>query len=66
MIPNPYLHEKLVQTHHVDLLREAEQQRLLIHLPRYRESWIRHLVRKLGVLLVALGTSLQRFEPARE
>jgi hypothetical protein len=57
MMPNPYLFEKLAHAHHEDLLRESEQQRRLVHLPYYRESWRRHLVRKLGVLLVALGTS---------
>lgn len=62
MLPNYYLQEKLIQAHYEDLLRQAEQQRLLAHLPRYRESLARHLTGKLGVLLVALGTSLQRLE----
>ena len=66
MMPNPYLYEKMIQAHHEDLLRESEQQQLLAHLPRDCESLIRQLAGKLGSLLVALGTSLQRLEPGRE
>ncbi len=66
MMSNPYLYEKMVQAHHMDLLHESEQQRLLAHLPRDRESSIQQLAGKLGSLLVALGTSLQRREPERE
>jgi hypothetical protein len=33
MIPNSFLSEKLAQAHHEDLLREAEQQRLVAQLP---------------------------------
>ena len=62
MLPNYYLQEKLIQAHHEELLRQAEQQRLLAHLPGYRESLARHLTGKLGILLVALGTRLQRLE----
>jgi hypothetical protein len=36
MLPNSYLYEKLVTAHHEDLLHEAQQQRLLVHHPRYR------------------------------
>ncbi len=66
MLPNYYLQEKLLQAHHQELLRQAEQQRLLAHLPRDRQSLARQLAGKLAVLLVSLGTSLQRLESERE
>jgi len=47
MMPNPYLYEKLAHAHHEKLLREAEQQRLLVPLPQYRESWLRHWLENL-------------------
>lgn len=66
MLPNYYLQEKWLQAHHEELLRQAEQQRLLAQLPPDRQSLARQLAGKLGVLLVALGTSLQQLEPERE
>ena len=62
MLPTPYLHEKVVQAQHEELLRQAEQQRFLAHLPGDCESLAGHLTAQLGVLLVALGTHLQRLE----
>ncbi len=66
MIPNPHLYEKLAQAHHEDLLREAKQRCLLAHLPPHRKSLARQLPGKLGVLLVALGTSVLRLKPQYE
>jgi hypothetical protein len=66
MLPNYYLQKKVLQAHREELLRQAEQQRLLAHLPRDLQSLARQLAGKLGVLLVALGTNLQRLEPERE
>ena len=34
MMPNYYIHERLAQDHHQDLLREAEHERLLAQLPQ--------------------------------
>jgi hypothetical protein len=62
VLPTPYLQEKLVQAHREELLRQAEQQRFLAHLPGDRESLAGYLTAQLGVLLVALGTHLQRLE----
>jgi hypothetical protein len=39
MMPNLCLSEKLAQSHHEDLLREAEQQRLVAQLPELGRSW---------------------------
>jgi len=57
-----YLLEKLRQAHYQELLREAEQERLLAQLPRHRQSTIKRAAGKLGVLLLKLGTRLKQFE----
>ena len=57
-----YLDEKVRQGRYPDLLREAEKQRLLAQLPRYRQSTIRSAAGKLGVLLLKLGSRLKQFE----
>lgn len=62
MAPNVYLNEKVRQAHYQDLLREAEKQRRLAHLPRYHRSTIRRAIGKLGVLLLKLGTWLKQME----
>jgi hypothetical protein len=62
MIPNPYLSEKVAQAHREDLLREAEQLRLLARLSRPSRSVSRRAVGKLGMLLLSLGARLKRFE----
>ena len=56
MLPNYYDRERLAQTHHQDLLREAEQQRLVAHLLR-RRSLSKRVVHDLGLFLMKLGMS---------
>ncbi len=58
MMPNYYIHERLAQDHRLDLLREAEHERLLAQLPRPRYD-----VQLLWRLLLpwrALRTRLQK------
>ena len=62
IMSNPYLYEKAAQAHREDLVREAEQQRLLARLPRHRWSMSRYAVGKLSMLLLKLGTRLKQFE----
>jgi len=57
-----YLNEKAREVHYQDLLREAEKERLLAQLPRYRRSIFRYAAGKLGLLLLKLGTRLKQFE----
>ncbi|HAT46572.1 MAG TPA: hypothetical protein DDW33_06990 [Ktedonobacter sp.] len=66
MIPNIHIHEKLMLERHQEVLHEMEQRRMLKGVQRQPFSMPRQLVGKLGVLLIALGTSWQRFEPNRE
>jgi hypothetical protein len=60
-----YLNEKVRQAHYQDLLREAENERLLAQLPRHRWSTLKRAAGKLGVLLLKLGTRLKQFEQTR-
>ena len=48
---NPYLYEKLVQAHQQELLHEAEQQRLLAHLPRRAPSMLAAFASRLRAFL---------------
>ena len=57
-----YLDEKVRQAHYQNLLHEAEKERLLAQLPRYRRSISRYAAGKLGLLLLKLGTRLKQFE----
>jgi hypothetical protein len=52
---NMDFYEKEHQAHYQDLLREAEKERMLSHLPRHRRSRSRSAAGKLGVLLLRLG-----------
>jgi hypothetical protein len=49
---NPYLYEKLVQAHQQELLREAEQQRLLASLSPRSPSMINTVASRLRAFLV--------------
>ncbi len=49
---NPYLYEKLAQAHQQELLREAEQQRLLARLSLRSPSMIDTVVSRLRAFLV--------------
>ena len=55
-----YLREKFIEAHRQDLLREAEQQRMLEDLPRHSSSLIRDMAGKLAAFVIVLGTSLKR------
>jgi hypothetical protein len=59
---NMHLYEKAREEYYQDLRREAEQNRLLAHLPRHHRSLSRSALGKLGVLLLNLGTWLKQFE----
>ncbi len=62
MLPNYYIHEYLMFEHHKELQREMAEMRLVAGLRRHHSSVVPRLAGKLGVLLVALGTRLQRLE----
>jgi len=59
---NLYLSEKAREVHARDLLRQADQERLLKQLPRHRRSVSRRAAGKLGVLLLKLGSWLKQYE----
>ena len=64
MFPNYYIHEYLLFERHQELRREMAELRLLAGLRRHHSSVVPRLAGKLGVLLVMLGTRLQRLEPS--
>ncbi len=68
MQPNFHLYDQLSTTHRQELQHEAEQYRLLAHLPRQHPTVVQLAVGRFGTLLVVLGTWLkqaeQRSEPA--
>jgi hypothetical protein len=57
-MPNYYTHERLAQAHRLDLLREAERERLLAQLPQTRHDLL--LLSRLLLPWRALRTSLQK------
>ena len=57
MSQNFYNTQKMAETHRYELMREAEQQRLVAELPQQRNS----IAAKLGMFLTMLGTSLKQF-----
>ena len=70
MSQNYYQYEKVTEAYRRDMLREAEQERLVAELPRQRRNPGKKMVYGLGVFLVKLGMWLkqgdQLREPARE
>jgi hypothetical protein len=48
--------------HYQELRHEAEQQRLLAHLPVQRNSVVRHTIALCGVMLVRAGMKLKQAE----
>ena len=66
MIPNIHIHEELLFERHREVLREMEQRRMLKGLRQQRFNVPRHMAGRVGMLLIALGTSLKRLEPDRE
>lgn len=65
MIPNIHIHEQLMFERQKALLREMEQQHMLVELSRPRFRLARHLAAKVGAFLMMLGSGLKRLE-ARE
>jgi hypothetical protein len=59
MIPHPYLYEKLIVARHAQILHEMQQSQMLAHAGK-RRTLVRHTVGRLGTLLIALGSQLQR------
>ena len=66
MSNNYYLLEKLADAHRQELLRQAEQQRLLKGVPRARFHIISRSAASLGRLFVAVGTRLNRVTPSHD
>ena len=66
MALNNYLDQKLAKAYRQDLLREAEQQRLVAQLPDQRPHFGKRAVYGLGVLLVKLGMWLKQANQLRE
>lgn len=63
MSSNLHLYEKALEVHREDLRHEMEARQLLARLPR-RAGRSRHVVGKLGVLLLKLGAWLKQIEQA--
>jgi hypothetical protein len=64
MLPDTHTCEKLALEHRHALLREAEQERMLAaaESPKHASHLLQCLAGRLGMYLIALGTSLKRFE----
>jgi len=60
MIPGYHDHEKFVQTHRQNLLREAEHERLLAQLPQPDRSFLRHFLARPALFLRSLRARLQK------
>ena len=59
MIPGYHDHEKFVQTHRQNLLREAEHERRLAQLPQSDRSFLRYFLARSALFLRSLRTRLQ-------
>ncbi len=66
MVPNIHIHEKLMFERQREVERELEQRRILQGSHKQHLSLTRHVVRRLGTLLIALGTNLKRIELSGE
>jgi len=64
MIPDMYIREKMALEHRHQLLREAEQERMLAvaGAPKYASLGLPRFAGKLGMFLLVLGTKLKQFE----
>jgi hypothetical protein len=51
---NQYLYEKLTQAHHQELLKEAEQRRLLAQLPRHHPQLTQIVVSRCAAFFMSL------------
>ncbi len=63
---NKYLYEWLAVDRYRELEREREQMHLMASLLRQHQGLGRHLVSKLGAVLVTLGTRLEQAEQSSE
>ena len=59
---NPYLQEQVAHAHYQELLREAEQQRLLQHLPRSRPRLVQAMIARWNAFLMVLPRSVKQTE----
>lgn len=59
---NPYLYEKLAQSHHQELLQEAEQHRMLSQLPRRHPQLMQNVTRRLAAFLSRIPFSAKKVE----
>jgi hypothetical protein len=62
---NLFLDEQLPMMHRQDLQHEVEQHRLARQAPN-QGNILRFAIGKMGTLMVALGTRLQRLDPSVE
>jgi hypothetical protein len=64
VVPDIYSHEQLALEHRYTLLCEAEHERMLAvaDSPTHASYSLQRFAGRLGMYLIALGTSLQRFE----
>jgi hypothetical protein len=59
---NPYLQEQAAFAHYQELLREAEQQRLLQQLPRRHSRLMQAIIAQWNAFLMALPRSAKQAE----
>ena len=57
---NPYLYDKLAQSHHQELLQEAEQQRMLSQLPRRHPQLMQKVTRRLAAVVLNFPISVKK------
>ncbi len=66
MMPNPYLYEKYIQVHHNELLREAEQYRLLAQRPGRDTNFVRNVATRFRAFLAGFSSSsMKAAQPSR-
>ncbi len=56
-----YMCEKLAEEHRQGMLHEAEQRRLIAHMP-HRSSIARHIIARVGAFLITVGMWLEQVE----
>jgi hypothetical protein len=59
---NPYLQEQVAHAHYQELLREAEQERLLRQLPRRHSRLVQAMIGQWNAFLMALPWSVKPAE----
>jgi hypothetical protein len=66
MIPGYHDHEKFAQAHRENLLREAEHERLLAHLPQSDHTMLQLFLAWSALSLRSLRTRLQKWAKHRK